>query len=166
MVAPAGARMKHELRRTQVVGGSLADVYAFFSDPVNLEALTPPWLGFRILDATDPVVTGGTVIRYRLRLHGIPVRWSSRIAEHVEMEMFADEQISGPYRHWYHRHLFRAVAEGVEITDIVEYALPFGWLGSLVHALVVRRQLAAIFDYRQAQMLRLFPIASRAGAAS
>lgn len=136
------------LNRRQVVGGELAEVFAFFKSPHNLEAITPPWLGFRVLDATDREVREGTRITYRLRLHGIPVRWQSRITEYVENERFADEQLVGPYQYWYHRHLFRAVPGGVEITDAVEYRMPFGALGRLVHAAFVRRQLAQIFDYR------------------
>lgn len=149
--------MTFRLHRRQVVGGSLAEVFAFFSDPVNLERITPPWLGFHIEHTSDRPVRAGTEIRYRLRLHGIPLRWSSRISECVDQEMFADEQVTGPYRRWYHRHLFRAVATGVEIDDIVEYVMPFGIVGRLVHSIAVRRKLNVIFDYRERQIARLFP---------
>jgi hypothetical protein len=147
----------YRLHRTQVVGGSLADVFAFFADPLNLEAITPRWLGFRIVDPGDRPVRLGTRIRYRLRLHGVPIRWESRIAEHVDGEMFADEQLMGPYRRWYHRHCFRAVPGGVAIEDVVEYTLPLGPIGRLVHAIAVRRQLRAIFDYRRERIADRFP---------
>lgn len=150
--------MTHRLERRALVGGELAEVFRFFCDPRNLESLTPPWLGFRILDSTDVVVRRGTVIRYALRLQGIPLRWSSRITEFEEGVMFADEQLSGPYRTWYHRHLFRAAPTGVEVIDQVDYTLPFGILGRLTHAVAVRRQLRAIFDYRATAMQRLFPL--------
>ena len=101
--------MRYRLQRRQVVGGELADVFGFFKSPLNLEAITPPWLGFRVLHTTDAEVREGTRIKYGLRLHGIPFRWESRITEYRENEMFADEQITGPYRHWYHRHLFHQV---------------------------------------------------------
>jgi len=149
--------MSHQLRRKEVVNGSLTEVFAFFKDPFNLEAITPPWLAFKVDAATDRAVRVGTEIRYTLRLHGIPMRWKSRISEYVEGESFADEMLSGPYKSWYHRHLFRPVPGGVEIEDIVDYSLPFGPLGRLVHALVVRRQLASIFDHRAAATARLFP---------
>lgn len=151
--------MMYRLHRRQVVGGALPDVFGFFKSPVNLEAITPPWLGFRVMHSSDAEVRDGTRIAYRLRLHGIPIRWQSRITEFQENVMFADEQITGPYRHWYHRHLFRAVSGGVEIEDEVKYQLPLGVLGQAAHALFVRRQLGQIFDYRAEVIARRFPYA-------
>ena len=149
--------MSYRLHRRQIVDATLAEVFAFFSDPFNLAVITPPWLGFRIAESTDRTVRLGTTIRYRLRLHGVPLGWESRIAEYVEGEVFADEMLSGPYRRWYHRHTFRSVPGGVEIEDVVEYELPFGPLGRLAHALFVRRQLRAIFAYRARRITQLFP---------
>ena len=149
--------MTYRLHRRQLVGGDVPAVFAFFKSPHNLEAITPPWLGFRVLEASDREVRAGTRISYRLRLHGIPVQWESRIAEYRENETFTDEQLVGPYRSWYHRHLFRAVPGGVEIEDVVEYRMPFGLLGRLAHAVVVRRQLARIFDYRARVIGERFP---------
>lgn len=148
--------MTHQLRRKEVVRASLEEVFTFFKDPYNLEAITPPWLAFKVDATTERSVRVGTEIRYTLRLHGIPMRWKSRISEYVEGESFTDEMLRGPYRTWHHRHLFRPVEGGVEIEDVVDYVLPFGPLGRLVHALVVRRQLARIFDYRATQTARLF----------
>jgi ligand-binding SRPBCC domain-containing protein len=153
----------HQLRRRQVVGGSLEAVFAFFKDPLNLQALTPPWLAFQVLRATDREVRAGTRIAYRLRLHGVPLRWESRIAEYLEGERFADEMLAGPYRRWYHRHRFRRVSGGVEIEDAVDYELPLGPLGRLAHAIAVRRQLGDIFDYRERRMAELFPYRPAAG---
>ena len=149
--------MAFRLERRQVVGGSVGEVFAFFKDPHNLEAITPPWLGFRILEASDLEVRTGTRIRYQLRLHGIPLSWESRIAEYAEGRMFADEQVTGPYRRWYHRHLFEEVPGGVAIEDIVDYQLPFGPLGWLAHACAVRRQLRRIFAFREQRIAQLFP---------
>ncbi len=158
--------MTYRLRRRQLVGGELPAVFGFFKSPHNLEAITPPWLGFRVLEASDREVRQGTRIAYRLRLHGIPVRWESRIAEYAENERFADEQVVGPYRSWYHRHLFRAAPGGVEIEDVVEYRMPFGVIGRLGHALVVRRQLARIFSHRAGVVGERFPLqAAREGQA-
>jgi ligand-binding SRPBCC domain-containing protein len=140
--------MTYRLARKTLLRGDLSSVFAFFKDPRNLEKLTPPWLGFRIISSSDATVREGTRIGYRLRLHGIPLAWESRITEYVEDSHFADEQTKGPYAHWYHRHSFRAVADGVEMTDDVEYRLPFGPFGRLAHWLFVRRQLRAIFEYR------------------
>lgn len=150
--------MTYRLQRRQVVGGTLADVFAFFKTPQNLEAITPAWLRFRVLAATDAEVRKGTRIHYSLRLHGLPVRWVSRIAEYEENRLFADEQVAGPYRYWYHRHLFRPVPGGVEIEDVVEYRLPLGLLGRVAHACFVRRQLARIFDHRARAIAARFPL--------
>lgn len=139
-----------------VLPGTLDDVFAFFRDPSNLEAITPPWLHFRITAGADQPVREGSRFRYRLRLHGIPLSWESRIAEYVEASHFADEQVAGPYSYWYHRHSFRAAPGGVEMTDVVEYRLPGGPIGRLLHWLVVRHQLAGIFDYRERAILERF----------
>jgi len=144
------------LERSQVVPGSLPEVFAFFKRPENLERLTPPWLNFKILGSTDAEVREGTRIRYRLRLMGIPLRWESRIARFEENVLFVDEQLTGPYRRWVHLHTFRAVPRGVEVGDRVEYALPFGFLGTLAHAVAVRRQLRTIFAYRERAMEEVF----------
>jgi len=149
--------MMYWLHRRQVVGGDLPAVFGFFKSPLNLEAITPRWLRFRVIHASDPEVREGTRIAYRLRVQGFPLRWESRITEYSENAMFADEQLVGPYRRWYHRHLFHAVPGGVAIEDVVEYQLPFGLLGRLVHAALVRRQLAEIFDYRTRAIAARFP---------
>lgn len=149
--------MIYTLRRHQVVGGTLADVFGFFKSPFNLEAITPPWLGFHVMHASDDEVREGTRIAYRLRMYGFPFRWESRISEFRENEMFADAQLVGPYRHWYHRHLFREVPDGVAIDDEIEYELPLGALGRFAHTMVVQRQLKQIFDYRTRVIAERFP---------
>lgn len=149
--------MNYRLHRRQVVAATLPEVWAFFKEPSNLESITPPWLGFRIVGASDGDLRVGTAIRYRLRLHGVPFYWESRIAEYLEGEQFADEQVRGPYRRWYHRHRFSAVDGGVAIEDEVEYQLPFGFLGRLAHTVLVRRQLEEIFDYRAQVIAVRFP---------
>jgi ligand-binding SRPBCC domain-containing protein len=146
------------LQRRQVVGGELPAVFAFFKSPHNLEAITPRWLGFRVLEASDREMRLGTRISYRLHLHGISVRWVSRIAEYTENAVFADDQLVGPYRSWYHRHLFRAVPGGVEIEDVVEYRMPLGPLGRLAHAMFVQGQLSRIFDHRARVIGERFPL--------
>jgi len=156
--------LTYRLARVQVVPHDLVTVFAFFKDPRNLERITPPWLRFRIVHASDAEVREGTRIAYRLRWQVFPMRWESRITEYEENRRFADEMIRGPYRRWYHRHLFRAVPDGVEIRDEVEYALPFGPLGRLAHRLTVRRQLEAIFAHRHLRIIELFGAPRRAPA--
>ncbi len=158
--------MTHTLRRTTFVPADLDRVFEIFEDPCNLEAFTPRWLGFRILGSTDEIVREGTRIRYRLSLAGFPISWESRITEYEEQSHFADEQLKGPYRRWYHRHTFRAVPGGVEMTDVVDYSLPFGHLGRLVNWLVVRHQLRAIFDFRTKVITEMFGAAPSSRVAS
>lgn len=148
--------MTYHLVRRQVIPAALGEVFAFFCDPHNLETLTPPWLGFRIIEATDRPIQLGTRIRYRLRVRGIPLRWESRIAEFAPGEHFADEQVRGPYAYWYHRHQFETVPEGVAISDEVAYRLPLGPLGRAAHALVVRRDLDRIFTFRHTRVAERF----------
>jgi ligand-binding SRPBCC domain-containing protein len=149
--------MMHRLERTTFLPGSVGDVFAFFREPRNLELITPPWLAFRIDSTSDEVIGEGTRIHYQLRLHGIRLRWESRITEFAENSHFADVQVRGPYAQWHHLHSFRPAPGGVEMTDVVDYRLPFGPLGRLVHWLVVRHQLRAIFDYRTQTIRALFP---------
>lgn len=146
----------HVLCRRQFVPGTLEDVFTFFESPRNLEAITPSWLGFEIIDATDETMRVGTEITYRLKWKGIPMRWRTRIPECEAPRMFADEMTEGPYRRWYHRHFFTAVPGGVEVVDVVEYELPLGWLGWLVDAALVRAQLQEIFDYRREAVAEVF----------
>ena len=148
--------MSHELHRTTFLRNDLPEVFAFFKDPGNLARLTPPWLGFTIISTTDREVREGTEIEYRIVLHRIPIRWRSRITEYRDNSHFADEQLTGPYAEWHHTHAFRSVDGGVEMTDTVRYRLPFGPLGRLVHWLVVRHQLRAIFDYRTQAITEYF----------
>lgn len=145
------------LRRSQFVPAPMAEVFRFFENPRNLEQITPPFLRFRVLSATDDEVRLDTRIEYRLRWQVFPMRWSSRISEYDRNVMFADEMLRGPYRRWYHRHYFTEVEGGVDILDVVEYELPLGPLGRMAHALFVRRQLEETFDYRHQMIEELFP---------
>ena len=147
---------RHVLERRQLVSGEIDSVFSFFENPANLEAITPPWLNFQIIESTDDRVRVGTEFEYRLRWQGIPMSWRSRISEYERNEHFADEMLRGPYARWYHRHHFERLPGGVEIVDRVEYELPFGPLGRLVHHLIVRRQLEAIFDYRRDTIAGIF----------
>lgn len=147
---------RYVLERRQVVPGDIETVFGFFQDPNNLEAITPPWLHFEVQSSTDVRVRIGTEIAYRLRWQIFPMTWRSRISEYEEGRLFADEMLKGPYKRWYHRHLFESVPGGVEVTDVVAYELPWGLLGRLVHRIAVRSQLEAIFDHRQEATANIF----------
>jgi ligand-binding SRPBCC domain-containing protein len=122
-----------------------ARVFAFFADAGSLDRLTPRWLHFRV-DTVLPIAMGpGTRIDYRLRLHGVPIRWQTEITEWDPPHRFVDEQRHGPYRWWLHTHTFAPSDAGTEVEDIVDYE-PRG--GALVHAVLVGPDLRRIFAYR------------------
>jgi ligand-binding SRPBCC domain-containing protein len=138
----------HTLRRNQWVPRPRDEVFAFFCDARNLEYLTPPWLGFRILTPEPIRIAAGTQIRYRLSWHGIPVMWTTEIRRWEPPFRFVDVQLSGPYELWHHTHRFETLGQGTLMTDVVRYRLPFGIIGRVTHAIKVRRDLERIFDYR------------------
>ena len=144
----------HVLRREQRLPGTPEGVFPFFADARNLEAITPPWLGFRVVTPGPIEMAPGALIEYRLRLHGVPVRWRTTIAVWDPPRRFVDVQISGPYRLWHHTHDFEPDGHrGTIMRDTVRYALPLGPLGTIAHGLIVRLDLAAIFDFRQGAVL-------------
>jgi ligand-binding SRPBCC domain-containing protein len=136
------------LRRELWVPNPLSEVFEFFSRAENLERITPPWMQFKILTQLPIEMKQGVTIAYALRVRGIPMRWLTKIEQWNPPFEFVDVQAKGPYKLWRHTHRFSEVRGGTLIEDIVEYALPFGWIGRLVHRLQVSRDLALIFDYR------------------
>jgi ligand-binding SRPBCC domain-containing protein len=145
----------HRLQREQYVARPPADVFDFFAEAHNLERITPPWLSFTVL-TPDPIeMRVGALIDYRLRVHGIPLRWTSRIEDWEPGRSFVDRQLRGPYGLWHHRHTFAEEGQGTVVGDEVDYAMPFGALGDLAHPLFVRRDLERIFTYRHEAVPRL-----------
>jgi ligand-binding SRPBCC domain-containing protein len=149
----------HVLRREQRLPGSPADVFPFFADAGNLEAITPPWLRFEVVTPRPIEMRPGALIEYRLVLHRLPVAWLTRIEEWEPDVRFVDMQLTGPYRLWHHTHEFRPDPDGGTVmTDTVRYALPLGPLGALAHRVVVRRDVERIFAFRaQAVPAQLTP---------
>ena len=125
-------RLTTELR----VAAPLDDVFAFFADAFNLEAITPPWLNFRVLTAPPIDMREETLIDYKLRLHGLPIRWRTRIEVWEPPLRFVDRQLRGPYRLWRHEHTFVAEGDETLVRDQVDYRVPGG---SLIHRLFVAR---------------------------
>ncbi len=136
--------------RTQVVRMSAAECWRFFSDPRNLPKITPPSLQFRVLSELPGEIYPGLMIRYRVSpLLGIPMTWLTEITHTRKPDFFVDEQRTGPYSLWHHEHSFRALNEKeTEVSDLVLYVPPLGPFGAVINALIIRRQLAMIFDYR------------------
>ncbi len=145
------------LERFQLIPYPRDDVFAFFAEAANLETLTPAFLNFEILTPQPIAMQHGTLIDYKLRLFRIPFHWHMRIDLFEPPWRFTDRQIRGPYRYWYHVHDFQDVPGGTRMRDRVEYDLPGGLLGRLIHRLVVRRTLERIFDYRCDRLRTLFP---------
>jgi ligand-binding SRPBCC domain-containing protein len=150
----------YTLEREQVLPAAPRDVFPFFADARNLESITPPFLRFAVV-TPDPIeMRVGTLIQYRLRLHGVPVNWLTTIQAWEPPHRFVDVQVRGPYALWHHTHLLEAHPDGTRMRDVVRYALPLGPLGALAHRLFVRRDVERIFDYRAAaspSKMRLAP---------
>jgi ligand-binding SRPBCC domain-containing protein len=129
------------------------DLFRFFSDATNLQAITPPWLHFRIMTAEPITIREGTTIDYRLRLHGVPLRWRSAITKWNPPTQFVDEQLRGPYRRWVHTHSFVEERDGTTVHDSVEFDIPFAPLV----APFVKRDIRKIFAFRREILAERFP---------
>jgi len=150
----------YKLQRIQKISADLDEVWNFFSDHKNLQAITPPDLGFQILSKQYAgAIYPGQVIEYNVSpLLGIPLYWMTEITHVKDKIYFVDEQRFGPYDMWHHQHHFKEAGGFVEMTDIVHYKLPFWFLGDIAHALFVKKNLEGIFDYRVKRVEELFLI--------
>ena len=137
----------------QILPGQQADVFSFFADAFQLERITPDWLHFAVLASRPLDIQAGTLIDYRLRLHGLPLRWKTRIRDWEPPFRFVDEQLKGPYRRWHHEHTFLEAGPNTVVRDIVDYRVPGG---ALIHRLFVKHDLRKIFRFRQEALCRLF----------
>jgi ligand-binding SRPBCC domain-containing protein len=146
----------HRFEAEQRVPRPLVEVFEFFSRADNLEQITPPWLSFTVQSQTTPDVRTGTEISYRLKLHGVPMGWVSRIEEFERDVKFVDRQIKGPFRLWHHQHTFEADGDGTIIRDLVRYQLPFGLVGAVSGLPLVRYDVERIFAYRRRVIGELF----------
>ncbi len=144
----------HRLEREQFLARPIEEVFEFFARARNLERITPSWLGFDVVTPEPIRMQVGTLIEYRLRVHGVPLRWVSRIEAWSPGESFSDRQLHGPYGFWHHRHTFAAAGEGTRVRDAVDYGLPLGRLGELAHPLFVRRDLERVFAFRHQAVAR------------
>lgn len=149
--------MIYTMERTQIIPADLEKVWAYFATPRNLNAMTPPDMDFEFTRGGDEPMYAGQVIEYRVAIvPGVRVRWLTQITHVREQAFFIDEQRIGPYRLWIHEHCFEPVDGGVRMTDRVIYALPFGSLGRIIHALFISSRLKQIFDYRYRKVEEIF----------
>jgi len=129
----------------------------FLSDPKNLKIITPPYMGFDIISGGDRPMFPGQIIQYMVTpVFGIKTKWVTEITHVKDKEYFVDEQRYGPYALWHHKHFIKEIPGGVEMEDIIDYKIPMGFLGQLIHPLIVKPKLDEIFEYRQKQLIALF----------
>jgi ligand-binding SRPBCC domain-containing protein len=144
----------YTIKYQQVLPISIEQAWEFFSHPKNLEKITPPWLNFKIRspapDELPDAMYAGMLVQYHVHpIAGIPVGWTTEITHMQTPHFFVDEQRFGPYKFWHHQHHFKTVAGGVEMTDIIDYALPFGLLGRCLHPWYIKGKLEQIFCFRR-----------------
>ncbi len=130
-----------------------AEIFSFYGDPFNLERITPPWLQFRVVTPLPIEMQEGLKLDYRLKLHGLPVKWQSLISAWEPPHRFVDQQVIGPYRRWYHEHLFQELEGGTRVIDRVTYAVPGG---RLINRFFVQPDLMKIFRYRREVLEEVF----------
>ncbi len=149
----------YTIKTSQTLPISLQEAWDFISSPHNLEKITPPGFGFKIINGVLPEhkMYAGQMIVYKLSpIPGIRLKWVTEITQVSPLAYFIDEQRHGPYALWHHEHFLKEVEGGVQMDDIIHYKIPFGLLGVLANHLFVRKKLASIFAYRKQQLEALF----------
>ena len=151
----------YRLQTIQIIPSSLEKVWDFFTSPLNLVKITPPWMDFRVTSPPVDKVYAGQVIEYMVKgLPGIPMYWMTEITHVDEGKYFVDEQRYGPYDLWHHEHHFKEINGTVEMRDIIHYKIPYWFLGDLANKLYVGKQVKEIFDYRTNKINEIFNPAS------
>jgi ligand-binding SRPBCC domain-containing protein len=150
----------YTLRRKQFLPVSLDHAWDFFSSPYNLEKITPEYMRFKIIsEFKNKSIYEGMRIEYKVSpLLNIPLNWVTIISEVTKPYKFKDKQLKGPFALWEHTHTFYEVEGGLEMTDEVKYALPFGFLGTIAHALFMKKKIEGIFNYRESVLEKLIKI--------
>lgn len=146
------------LHQKQVLPITLDTAWSFFSDPGNLQNITPENMDFRIIFPNDQIkMFPGMILQYKVRLiFNISMTWLTEITQVREPFFFIDSQLKGPYKFWHHQHHFREVAEGVEMEDILFYEVPGGVFGKLLEKVIIEKRVEGIFNYRAAKLKMLF----------
>lgn len=143
----------YTLKSKIILPVSMETCWNYFSDPKNLQKITPPDMHFNITSEPSDKMYPGQIITYRIKIFPmISVSWVTEITHVKDHEYFVDEQRFGPYKFWHHRHSFRETESGIEMTDLVHYAVPFGIIGRLAHKLIIKKKLKNIFDFRTARL--------------
>jgi len=153
--------MLHKIETTQFIKSDIATIWDFISSPNNLEVITPSYMNFNIVNEKKQFgkMFAGQIIEYTVSpVLGIKLNWVTEITHVENNHYFVDEQRFGPYTFWHHKHFIKQVEGGVEMTDIVHYKLPFGFIGRIVNSLFVKKQLKTIFEYRFNKLNELYNI--------
>lgn len=132
------------------------ELFPFYADAFNLEQITPKLLNFKVVTPPPIEMAVGTLINYRLRVRGVPIRWTTKITEWDPPYRFCDTQLKGPYKRWVHTHRFTEEDGGTRCEDVVDYAPPGGPLAPLINKLVVQRDVEQIFAYRCGVLAEMF----------
>lgn len=151
--------MLHTIQRKQILHCDLKTAWDFMRSPTNLAKITPAHMGFHILSDQESIkdMYAGQIVEYYVRpIAGIKMHWVTEITHVEEGRYFVDEQRFGPYSFWHHKHFLKEVPEGVEMLDIIHYKAPFGILGKMVNALLIKKQLKQIFDFRHQALEKMF----------
>mgnify|MGYP001380541664 CR=1 FL=1 len=147
----------YRLHTKQKLPISINDAWNFLSDPNNLREITPNYMGFKITSGADKMMYPGQIIQYIVTpILGIPTKWVTEITHVIDGKYFVDEQRYGPYSLWHHKHFLKTIENGVEMEDIIDYKIPFGLLGQMIHPIIIKPKLKEIFDYRQNKLIELF----------
>tara|TARA_B100001029_G_C15045933_1_gene447129 strand:+ start:1300 stop:1770 length:471 start_codon:yes stop_codon:yes gene_type:complete len=147
----------YRLHTTQNLPVSISEAWNFLSDPVNLKTITPDYMGFEILSGAEKKMFPGQIIQYIVTpILGIPTKWVTEITHVKKGKYFVDEQRFGPYALWHHKHFLKPIKNGVEMEDIIDYKIPFGLFGQMIHPILVKPKLNEIFKYREIKLVELF----------
>ena len=147
----------YRLETVQNLPISQKEAWDFLSDPKNLKRITPEYMGFEILSGASDKMYAGQIIQYIVTpVMSIPTKWVTEITHVDEGKYFVDEQRFGPYALWHHKHFIKPIHKGVEMIDIIDYKIPFGILGQLVHPIIVSPKLREIFEFRKHALNEMF----------
>jgi len=147
----------YRLKKSQKLPITIDEAWAFFSNPVNLKTITPDYMGFNIVNPEKSKMYSGQIIKYKVSpLFNIKMNWVTEISHVKENKLFVDEQRFGPYKFWHHKHIFEEINNGIEAIDVLDYVVPFGFIGQIFHPYLVQPKLEEIFDYRKNKLEEIF----------
>jgi ligand-binding SRPBCC domain-containing protein len=147
----------YTLKRSQKLATTIDKAWDFLCDPKNLKIITPDHMSFDIISGADRTMYPGQIIEYLVTpILGIKTTWVTEITHVIDKQYFVNEQRSGPYRLWHHKHFIRQIEGGIEMEDIVDYIPPFGLIGKMVHPIFIRPKLEEIFAYRETKLNSIF----------